>query len=129
MRPPWSGPPEAVLGAAVPLHRVLARTDAVVVALTGMVAYPSGCTFDLDLAARRTRHDAAGWEAWAEAFFEEHLWAQRSHTPEALPEALLRCGVQFADGRKVANVELQAGWEPVGEPESPVLFETGNGPS
>jgi hypothetical protein len=84
--PPWFGPPQTVLGVAVPIHRILARTDPVVAALVGMVAYPTGCTFELDLAARRTGQDMAAWDTWNAAFFGEKYVdgsvAGRSHRAE-----------------------------------------------
>ena len=104
MLPPWFGPPETVLGVAVATHRVLARTDTVVIALVGLTAYPTGCTFDLDLAVRRTDQDMAVWEAWQAAVFEGHHAARRVLPPGAVPDELLRCGVQLADGSVATNV-------------------------
>lgn len=39
-QPPWFGPPDRVLGAALPLRLVLARTDKLAVAIMNATAYP-----------------------------------------------------------------------------------------
>jgi hypothetical protein len=126
--PPWFGPPETVLGVAVATHRVLARTDTVVIALVGLTAYPTGCTFDLDLAVRRTDQDMAVWEAWQAAVFEGHHAARRVLPSGAVPDELLRCGVQLADGSKATNVGQRPVWEDMSrEPSAPVFFDSGGG--
>jgi hypothetical protein len=126
--PAWLGPPETVLGVAVPIHRVLARTDTVVIALVGLVAYPAGCTFDLDLAVRRTGQDLAEWEGWQAAVFEEHQRRRTVLSPGQLPEEVLRCGVQLADGRKATNVGQRPVWEDLTtEPSAPVFMASGGG--
>lgn len=39
---PWMGPPSNVLGTVVPLRLVLCRSADAVVAVNGVVAYPTG---------------------------------------------------------------------------------------
>ena len=45
--PPWFGPPENMVGKAVPIDFVLARTDKIALAVWGVAAFPTGITFTL----------------------------------------------------------------------------------
>lgn len=117
----------AVLGAVVPAHCILARSDAVVAALTAVVAYPTGCTFDLRLAARRTDQSDEDWWDLHAAFFQDHrLDLRHRHIPGHLPVEWLRFGVQFADGTKATTTGASP-WDVEGTPEPPVLCEHGGG--
>jgi hypothetical protein len=69
---PWQGPPADVLGGVVPIQRFVTRTEHAVVALLGVIAFPQGCAFDVQVAARRGSLDDGTWsnvvgqgfEAW-----------------------------------------------------------------
>jgi hypothetical protein len=110
-----------VLGAPVPVKRILVRTDSVVVALTDVAAYPSGCQFSVQLAARRSTLPDDRWRHLRELYFEEGWHSERVE--------VLRCGVQFADGTKATNVDSRPSWdtpEPYA-PAPPVFIEAGGG--
>jgi hypothetical protein len=107
-QPEWIGPPTNVLGAAVSLELLLARTDDAAVTLGHVLAYPNG--FELRVRIRlRTppdRHDPA-------------LFHPRAGGPEAF-----HFGVQFSDGRKATNQTFPAFDKPH---EPPVLTMRGGG--
>jgi hypothetical protein len=93
-----------------------------VVALTDVVAYPSGCQFTVQLAARRKTLPDDQWRDLRELFFGERWPSGRNE--------MLRCGVQFADGTKATNVDSQAWWDgllPISPPAPPVFIEAGGG--
>ena len=117
--PVWSGPPSNVLGAAVPLRLVLARTDDLAIAVTDASAYPAGLSFTLSIRLREVPADPrldpsflGGWEG-------------PGATPSGLPPELFRFGVQYADGRKATTVGNPFGSE--GQPEGPVLLPRSGG--
>ena len=118
-QPAWLGPPANVLGAAVPLRVVLARTEEVAVAVTDASAYPTGVELTLAVRVRRESHDAA------------FLHVDPIHGPYprrgGLPDELLRFGVELADGRKATSVSGFPAWDHEGEPEQPVLIPRGGG--
>jgi hypothetical protein len=116
--PAWFGPPSNVLGGAISLHIVLARTDDVAVAITNGAGYPTG--FELTLTLRRRR------EAGFLDPFTWHYVHARSDRPE-LPDEAFRFGIQFADGRKATNVGTPWPEDPENAPEGPVLVPHGGG--
>jgi hypothetical protein len=81
-QPEWSGPPENVVGATVPLDLVLANTGDVAVTVGGMTAYPTGVSFEVRVLHRRRPAE--------DAFF-------RLHHPGP---GGLRLGVELADGSR-----------------------------
>jgi hypothetical protein len=93
----FGGPVDALL--------VLAHTDEVAVAVTGLVAYPNGFEFTAQLANRNPRRA------------DLHLLHHRFEEP--LPDEVLRLGVRFADGRSVTNLD-EPHWPGV-PPESPSI--------
>jgi hypothetical protein len=90
-----------VLPGVAPVALLLARTDNTVVALTDVRGYPNGFVFLL-----RVR-----WGRVADPF-EDVPWPfpdWGSPDPldaEPFPDELLRFGVEFADGRKVTNLDM-----------------------
>jgi hypothetical protein len=119
--PPWFGPPDNVLGAAVTIRLVLARTEKLAVAITDATAYPEGVLFTL--AVRRRRAQADDFDDP----FDDPMWFRRRArrgTREVPPE-VLRFGIQFADGRKATSL---GGFPHHDEaPEGPVLVQRGGG--
>ena len=111
----------------MPVKRILARTDSVVVVLADVVAYPSGCQFGLQLAARRGSLPVGKWRDLHDLFFGER-WPDE-HGNEQLPDATLRCGVQFADGVKATNIDSRPYWDTpeTSAPAPPVFIEAGGG--
>jgi hypothetical protein len=109
-----------VLPGVAPVSLVLARTDNTVVGLTDVRGYPNGFAFVLrvrwGLVADPVRAAAVPFPDWGSPDPLED---------EPLPDALLRFGLQFADGRKVTNLD-QYPFVPEGlPPDQPVLVEGG----
>ncbi len=94
-QPEWIGPPDNVLGVAVPLELLLARTAEVAVGVTCALAYPNGISFSLSVRRRTARRPHAG----PDPFFDHH-----SHRGGELPADVFRFGFELADGSKVTNV-------------------------
>ena len=129
-QPVWSGPPESALGAAATVEPVtLVSTDGLVIGVTDLVVYPEGLELDVVVLRRR----AAGRPKVPMAMHDLHMHVGQQ------PDALLRFGIQFADGRKATNVGVsippggRGGTLRVGvrvggdEPPFPVLFPRGGG--
>jgi hypothetical protein len=112
------GPPRNVLPGIAPVELVIARTDETVIALAGIQAYPAG--FGLNLRLRLRNLSAR----------EEHqlpyLLDRAPFEGDPPPDAFLRFGVQFADGRKATNLDRPSD-DPEHEPDRPVLSQHGGG--
>jgi hypothetical protein len=95
----------------------------VVVALTRVVVYPSGCWFGFRVAARRSGLDRADRRRLRAAFLGEY--------PDSLeplpPDEPFRCAIRFAGGATVTSVDPPPWWDPTSplRPEGPVLVEYG----
>jgi hypothetical protein len=85
--------PENELPVAVPLNRLLARTDDLAVALVGMQVYSTGLTFELAVRVRPSAVDTVG------RGLQEMFW---DHPPRRTADFLL--GVELGDGRRVSNL-------------------------
>jgi hypothetical protein len=116
--PAWLGPPHNVLPGIAPVELVIARTEDTVVAIGGIDAYPEGFGFTLSLRLRTL-------SAREEQF--PYLIDRAAYEFDALPDELLRFGVQFADGRKATNLD-RPDHDPEGPaPDRPVLIQQGGG--
>jgi hypothetical protein len=109
-----------VLPGVAPVSLVLARTEDTVVGLTDVRGYPNGFAFLLrirwGLVADPDEQPPWPFPDWGSPDPLED---------EPLPDALLRFGVQFADGRKVTNLDMYP-FVPEGlPPDQPVLVEGG----
>ena len=120
-RPRWFGPPEDELGTVLPQGIVLARSDRAVIALSHAIVYSTGTAFEFVAQARGlTRSEAH------RVFNEQHAFEEGD-----LPEALLRIGLELADGSRISNL---GGWHahrmlmsPDAEPDGPLLLPQGGG--
>ena len=120
-RPRWFGPPEDELGTVLPQGIVLAHSDRAVIALSHTTVYSTGTAFEFVAQARGlTRAEAH------RVFNEQHAFEEAD-----LPDALLRIGIEFADGGRVSNL---GGWRanrmlasPDAEPDGPLLLPHGGG--
>jgi hypothetical protein len=114
----WMGPPRAVVPALVPVERVVARTDAVAVYLSGFTVYPDGFQFTTYAVAadELTELDPFG--------FDHHM---RTGRRGAIPPETLRLGFQFADGSKATNTgsRFALDEEDGDQPDSPHMISTG----
>jgi hypothetical protein len=117
--PAWLGPPHNVLPGIAPVELMIARTQDTVVAIAGIQAYPKGFGFTLNLRLRTV-------SAREEQQFP-YLLDRVGFEGNALPDAFLRFGVQFADGRKATNLDHPP-YDPEGPaPDRPVLHQHGGG--
>jgi hypothetical protein len=124
-RPEWMGAPENVLGAAVPIRLVLARTDDLAVAVTDATAYPNGFEFKLVIKARRARHELDDFDPLD---FHHPLLHHPPPRRGELPPEFLRFGIEFSDGSKATNLgEPWPAGDPEQAPDSPVLAPGGGG--
>jgi len=116
--PPWVGPPSGSLPGVVGLELMLARTVAVALYVTYVVAYASG--FELDLLAIG---DPTAFDA-----LDPFSMGRHRGLHAALEEGTLRFGVQFADGAKATNVGGSRPPSFEDQPAGPVLtFHGGSG--
>lgn len=116
--PPWFGPPRGTLPAALPLDRVLVRTEQVAVCFTRLAAYPTG--FELDIVAMAAHQNAKLGQLLAHA----HRLSYHDTEAEGIPPEMLRVGMQFADGSKATNT---AGHHPTKEPPPGPIMRPGGG--
>jgi hypothetical protein len=119
--PRWFGPPDDELGVVLPEAVVLAHSGRGVVALSHAVAYSTGVSFEFVARARRLSQAEAN-----RVFHEQHMFEEKD-----LPDALLRIGLELADGSRVSNL---GGWraqgrlmDPDTEPVDPVLLPHAGG--
>lgn len=124
-QPAWAGPPHGMLPGIVPLELVLARSELAAVYVSWLGAYPTGFEFDLMTVAAPSEDDDA---------LDPMLFGARRHhmrrrgTGAAIPDAMLRFGVEFADGRRATNTGGRALPGSHAEPdEGPVLHSGGGG--
>lgn len=110
--------PECMLGGALNVAIVLARTDDAAVCLSGFMAYPNGFEFTLTILLRDPDPGAS---------------MRPNHRAELLqgqpvPDDFLRFGLQFSDGQTATNLDMTAyGHDEV--PPVPVLMSAGGGGS
>jgi hypothetical protein len=109
---------DAVIPGSVPAEVVLIRTDQIAVAVGSVRAYPNG--FEFAVHTRRRSDDETTGPGAADPFG----WHSRRRT--TAPENVLRLGVMYADGRRVATTSEHL---PGDDPERLVLQQGGGGGS
>ena len=120
--PPWCGPPAGTLPGIVAVELVLARTAAAAVSITRIAAYPVG--FELELVTMSPQ-DTGG--------LDPLLFGPPNHRPAAggtdaaIPEQMLRFGVQFSDGSKATNTSGYQPRAPRTPPAEPIMQQRGGG--
>ena len=98
--PPWSGPPPQILGSELATQVLLHRSEHLVIAVGGFVAYPDGVRFDVRL-----------------RFVEPSAY-------DVVMDDTFRLSVELSDGRVASEYK----WWPVEEgPQGPVLVPQGAG--
>ena len=125
--PSWMQPPDDVLGVAAGSPFVLARTDALALAVWGLTAFPEGLTFSLAVVIRRGHEAEIDPDADFDFGFYRFYRQRRREPDRPLPDELLRFGVEFADGRKATNLGNPWDAESGQEPSEPVLAQRGGG--
>jgi hypothetical protein len=121
-QPPWIAPPRGYVPGGVALRLVLARNDRVAVALTKLAAYPVG--FEFELVVLTADEEEYG--------LDPMLGGRVRHPgmPRADPEqSMLRFGIEFADGRRVTNLEGRFPCRDDEPPTEPVLRPGGGSSS
>jgi hypothetical protein len=118
----WRRQRVGMLPGVAPVALVLARTDDTAVGLTDVRGYPTGFVFVLRL---RWGHVADPYEEvpWPFPMFG----MPDPLDGEPFPDALLRFGVQFADGRQATNMGHYPFIPEDLAPDQPVLVEAGVG--
>jgi hypothetical protein len=116
----WHRQRTEVLPGVAPVALLLAQTDNTVVALTDVRGYPNGFVFLLRLrwGLVADQDDQPPWPV-------PMLGSPDPLRGDPFPDELLRFGVEFADGRRVTNMD---GYPYVPEelpPDQPVLIEGG----
>lgn len=114
-QPAWIGPPENELGVAVPVRRVLFRSDDLAIAVLGVVAFSNGVEFQVVMRRRELAEEPN--------LMHVHMHRRHARGGELAPE-VFRFGVEYPDGRKATNLGFPSGPE---EPAGPVLMERGGG--
>jgi hypothetical protein len=114
-QPAWIGPPENELGVAVPVRRVLFRSDDLAIAVLGVVAFSNGIEFQVVMRRRELAEEPN--------LMHVHMHRRHARGGELAPE-VFRFGVEYPDGRKATNLGFPSGPE---EPAGPVLMERGGG--
>ncbi|GAB3398038.1 hypothetical protein GCM10027568_34530 [Humibacter soli] len=114
--PPWLQPPSGEIPAPLAVSRILSRRPATAVSLRRVDVYSNGCSFRIQVDARRERDmDRDRWEDIIEAFEPHRRWNRERNSG-------LRLGVTLSDGRtatadRVWQMELGADENP----EGPIL--------
>lgn len=126
--PPWTGPPNDILGGVVPIERMLFRSETLAIVLANAVAFPVGVTIRLQMAARRVEgvNEDTWWDRH-DLMFGHHR--HRFRAEDSLPDEVVRFGVRFPDGSKATTVDGRAdsGEWPPPRPEGPILKRSRGG--
>jgi hypothetical protein len=118
----WRWQRMAVLPGVAPVSLLPARTDNTVLGLTDVRGYPAGFMFML-----RVRLGLVA-DPYEEVPWPFPDWGSPDPLDgEPFPDELLRFGVQFADGRKVTNLDMYPFVPEELPPDQPVLVEAGVG--
>jgi hypothetical protein len=114
----WMGPPHAVIPAVVPVERIVARTEEVVVYLSGFWVFPAGFETQIRVVARDEESELDPF-----SYDYEDLAVERGE----IPPGQLRIGFEFADGSKVTNTgaDFSRDWFSGPKPTSPKMSSTG----
>jgi hypothetical protein len=113
--------PEAALAGVVAEELLLVRTDSAAIAITGLLAYPTGFEFMLSTVLRRESRRAAMFDPGLQHHWHVH------HGDEPVPDQFLRLGIQFADGSVATNLDRRAFMSPQSDPVGTVLLADGGG--
>ncbi len=116
--PPWAGPPDAEIGAVVPLQQVVARTATVVVMVSTVRAYSTGCMLNIEITTRQGDLDP---ESWFDLKSAALLSLPARGPNPGLSRRLLRLGVRYRDGSKATTLDLPRWRGDAEPPPEPVL--------
>ena len=97
-------PPADELPGVVPLELFIFQSDSTVLTLTDAQVYSSGVLFRMHAVTRRRNETEVRWKELRDGRTMRAI----SGVPEGmnpLPDWLLRCGIETADGRKVTTID------------------------
>lgn len=121
--PEWFGPPDDELGVCVPINSIVGRSATGVVAISHVVVYSTGVSFELQAEAR----DLKPADAWR-LFHEQHFGVIDEEEDDDPPPGFLRVGVKLADGSQASNLSgRRSVHNPEQLPSGPVLIQHGGG--
>jgi hypothetical protein len=111
------GPPRAVVPGVVPVERIVARSDDVVVYLSGFWAYPAGFEVQVRVLVEDEENELDPF-----SFADDGESARQGR----IPPGKLRIGFEFADGSKVTNTgdDFAEDWAGASWPMSPKMSST-----
>jgi hypothetical protein len=115
-REPWTGTSSDTIGVVVPLVCLLARTEEVAVLVSGLVAYPTGFTFNVVSIGRLNPEPGVSSMSMG---FPHELVGDRH-------EDVIRIGLRLADGSKVIAMGFP-GLGGRGDLQAPALQIRGGG--
>jgi hypothetical protein len=119
--PPWSGPAELEIGSVVPVERVVARSDNVVVMLSTIRSFRTGCALEIEIVARKGALSTDDWWDLRTSLYQ----AGRTETTAAdrLPDKLLRLGVRYDGETKATTLDqrCQSAASSEDPPPGPIL--------
>jgi hypothetical protein len=110
---------DAVIPASVPADVMLFRTEQVAAAIGNVRAHPNGFEFRLSVRVRNEEETDLGW------FDPTELHRHRQGTQ--VPENVLRLGVLYADGRRVATTSHPPWPDDDDDAEHLILVPQGSG--
>ena len=113
--------PDDVLGEAVPINFVLARTPRAAVTVQHITAYPTGFEFDVVVAAR------IEGEIWDPMHGLGGFRGRPGQPGGEMADEILRFGIQYADGSKATSLGPPMIGPQDKRPEGPILQHQGGG--
>lgn len=128
--PEWVQPPTDEVAALVPDRRILARNDAsgVVILLSHVDVFTTGCLLRVRISVHN--RDDMSADEWLDLHDVVMGGRGRRRGPPrsgALPDELLRFGVQFRDGSKATTTGAPMPHQREEAPSGPVLMQHGGG--
>ena len=114
-RRPWHGASDAAIGKTIAVNLVVGRSSKAAVWIPSLTVYAEGFEFDVEI-----RHRLEETEFDHPFFLHHHHRRRRPRTSEeGLDPALVRFGIEFADGRKATNLGSRMPFALPGEPDTP----------
>lgn len=120
-RRPWHGASDSVVGQAVALNLLLARSENAALWIPSLLVYPDGFEFSVEI-----RHRLDEDELEHPLFMHAHLRRhRRRRAQDGLEPEFVRLGIEFADGGRATNLDARMPFavpgEPDPSPQGPVL--------
>jgi hypothetical protein len=98
----WSAPSQFETGAIIPVERMVARSEHVVIRLPSIRVFRTGCVLDVEVVSRQA---GLSFDDWWYLRMSGHLMGSGYDGAGELPDRLLRFGIRYPDGTKVTTIE------------------------